>query len=116
MAYPLYEAPQFGRFLNFSHIYFYFILFFQKQLFHLSIVLDLTLFPTSQGQQSEWALLRRHESEDLFGVQVCGCNVRVMAQCARLIEQTSEIDFIDINVLIFFFLCRSLYFVCIFNE
>lgn len=39
-----------------------------------------------QGVPSEWALLRRHSSEDLFGVQLCGNNPHVLARCALIVE------------------------------
>lgn len=51
-----------------------------------------------QGQQSEWALVRRHSSERLFGVQVCGSHADSMTRCAQMLCETSSIDFIDINV------------------
>uniref|UniRef100_A0A8C9VAD2 tRNA-dihydrouridine(47) synthase [NAD(P)(+)] n=1 Tax=Scleropages formosus TaxID=113540 RepID=A0A8C9VAD2_SCLFO len=50
-----------------------------------------------QGQSSEWALLKRHESEDLFGVQLEGCFPDTMTKCAELLNHNIEVDFVDIN-------------------
>lgn len=50
------------------------------------------------GQASEWALLKRHESEDIFGIQVCSSRPEDMARCAELIErEVPGVDFVDLN-------------------
>ncbi|RIB12902.1 hypothetical protein C2G38_2199400 [Gigaspora rosea] len=51
-----------------------------------------------QGQQSEWALLKRHVSEDVFGVQICGCKAQHMVKCAEVLMNEVEVDFIDVNL------------------
>lgn len=51
-----------------------------------------------EGQQSEWALLRRHESEDIFGVQLCGAHPDLMTRASQLILDACSVDFIDINM------------------
>ncbi|KAF2611180.1 hypothetical protein F2Q70_00013614 [Brassica cretica] len=47
-----------------------------------------------QGQASEWALFRRHSSEDLFGVQICGSFPDTVARAVELIDR----ECIDINM------------------
>ena len=51
-----------------------------------------------QGLKYEWALIKRHESEDLFGIQLCGNNPFVMTKCAQLLEESTNVDYIDINL------------------
>lgn len=49
------------------------------------------------GQQSEWALMLRHETEDIFGVQVCGSKPDLMKNLAFLLKSEVSIDFVDLN-------------------
>lgn len=51
-----------------------------------------------QGQASEWALLRRHPSEDNFGIQVCGGYPDALARCAELLEENVGASFVDVNM------------------
>ncbi|KAG5247850.1 FMN-linked oxidoreductase superfamily protein [Salix suchowensis] len=50
------------------------------------------------GQALEWALLRRHSSEDLLGVQICGAYPDIVSLTVELIDQECTVDFININM------------------
>lgn len=51
-----------------------------------------------KGAREEWALVKRHESEDLFGVQIAGNNPGVLTRCAHILNEQTEVDFIDLNL------------------
>ena len=50
------------------------------------------------GQPSEWALLKRHCSETVFGVQICGSYNDTITKACQMIAETCDVDFIDLNV------------------
>ena len=49
------------------------------------------------GNQSEYSLLRRHPSEKLFGVQICGSRPQTLVPAAEMIANSCDIDFLDVN-------------------
>lgn len=49
------------------------------------------------GQGSEWALLRKHSSENCFGIQVAGSIPALMGKVAKVIDNETESDYVDIN-------------------
>ncbi|XP_014256846.1 tRNA-dihydrouridine(47) synthase [NAD(P)(+)]-like isoform X2 [Cimex lectularius] len=51
-----------------------------------------------QGSPQEWALVKRHPSEDLFGVQIAGTNMPILTRCAQLVDENAKVDFVDINM------------------
>ncbi|XP_014292825.1 tRNA-dihydrouridine(47) synthase [NAD(P)(+)]-like [Halyomorpha halys] len=54
--------------------------------------------PLLQGSLSEWALVKRHPSEKIFGAQLCGSNVNMLTKAAQVVEDMADVDFIDINL------------------
>lgn len=51
-----------------------------------------------QAAGPEWALVKRHSSEDLFGVQLCGNNPHMLAKAAHLLRNNASVDFVDLNL------------------
>ncbi|XP_011495465.1 PREDICTED: tRNA-dihydrouridine(47) synthase [NAD(P)(+)]-like [Ceratosolen solmsi marchali] len=51
-----------------------------------------------KGMREEWALVKRHECEDIFGVQITGNNPGVLTRCAQLLNDEIEVDFLDLNL------------------
>lgn len=49
------------------------------------------------GQASEWARIRRHTSEDCFGIQIAGGQPEHIAKIAKLLENETSSDFVDLN-------------------
>lgn len=56
------------------------------------------VLPLLNGIATEWALARRHKSEDIFGVQLCGNNPDLITYAAQLMQETCDIDYIDLNI------------------
>jgi len=52
-----------------------------------------------EGKPSEWALLKRHPSEDIFGIQLAAGHADMFTRVSEVIENESlNVDFIDMNL------------------
>jgi tRNA-dihydrouridine synthase 3 len=51
-----------------------------------------------EGKSSEWALLKRHPSEDVFGVQLAAGYADLFTRTSELIQNHATVDFVDMNL------------------
>jgi tRNA-dihydrouridine synthase 3 len=51
-----------------------------------------------EGKAQEWALLKRHASEDVFGIQLAGGYPDQFTKVAQLLNQHVTVDFVDLNM------------------
>ena len=51
-----------------------------------------------KASKSEWALVRRHKCEDVFGIQIAGADHRMMDRLSQVIENEINCDFVDLNM------------------
>lgn len=51
-----------------------------------------------QGHNQEWALTKRHETEDIFGIQICGNNPCMLTKSAQVLQENVDMDFLDLNL------------------
>jgi len=51
-----------------------------------------------EGRQSEWALLKRHPEEDVFGVQIAAAHPDQFTRVSELVEEFVQPDFVDLNL------------------
>lgn len=54
--------------------------------------------PLLNGHGPEWALTKRHESEDFFGIQICGHNHKPITYATQVLADHASFDFIDLNI------------------
>lgn len=54
--------------------------------------------PLVNGSLPEFALTKRHSSEDVFGVQLCGSNAKIVTYAAQLLADNIDVDFFDLNI------------------
>ena len=51
-----------------------------------------------EGKPQEWALLKRHPEEDIFGVQLAAGYPDQFTRACELIEAHASVDFVDLNL------------------
>lgn len=50
------------------------------------------------GRASEWSLVRRHPSEDVFGIQIAAGHPDQITRCCEVLEKECSMDFVDLNM------------------